>query len=170
MFQNPYESLNPRRRSGRDQLAARGCCAASAARGEAGGGAAARAGAPAGGTADRFPRELSGGERQRIAIARAPRSAPDLIVCDEVTSALDVSVQGAVLELLADLRRELGVSLLFISHDLGIVASIADRVIVLDRGLICEEGAVRSVLSSPRSDYTRRLVAAAPSIAAPAVL
>ena len=169
VFQNPYDSLNPRR-SVEDAIswpvrALRGLSAQQA-RPEV-----ARlleqVRLPAG-LARRYPGELSGGERQRVAIARALAAAPALLVCDEVTSALDVSIQAAVLDLLAELRRELQLSLLFISHDLGIVASVADRVLVLENGLICEEGAVRSVLTAPSSDYTRRLVAAAPSIAAPA--
>jgi peptide/nickel transport system ATP-binding protein len=85
-------------------------------------------------------------------------------VCDEVTSALDVSVQAAVVELLGTLRRDLGLAVLFITHDLGVVASIADRVLVLDRGRICEEGRVDDVLSRPHADYTRRLLAAAPTL------
>jgi len=169
VFQNPYDSLNPRR-SVEDAIswpvrALRGLSAQQA-RPEV-----ARlleqVRLPAG-LARRYPGELSGGERQRVAIARALAAAPKLLVCDEVTSALDVSIQAAVLDLLAELRRELQVSLLFISHDLGVVASVADRVLVLENGLICEEGAVRSVLSAPQSAYTARLVAAAPSIAAPA--
>jgi peptide/nickel transport system ATP-binding protein len=88
-----------------------------------------------------------------------------MLVCDEVTSALDVSVQAAVLDLLAELRRDLGLAVLFITHDLGVVASIADRVLVLEAGDVREEGTVTGVLSAPRSDYTRRLIAAAPSLA-----
>jgi peptide/nickel transport system ATP-binding protein len=113
---------------------------------------------------DRFPRELSGGERQRVAIARALAGGPSLLVCDEITSALDVSVQAAVLELLEDLRVDLGLSLLFITHDLGVVASVADRVLVLDEGVVCEQGDVERVLSSPERPYTRRLVEAAPRL------
>ena len=169
VFQNPYESLNPLRRVG-DQVAH----AARVLRGL--GAREARAEAlrllelvrlPAR-TADRFPRELSGGERQRIAIARAAVAQPDLIVCDEITSALDVSVQGAVIELLGDLRQEFGVSLLFITHDLGVVASIADRVIVLDRGSICEEGPVDQVFHAPTSPRARELLEAAPRLASSA--
>jgi peptide/nickel transport system ATP-binding protein len=168
VFQNPYDSLNPRR-SVEDAvswparsllgLTARDARAAVAVMLE-------RVRLPAR-IARRYPAELSGGERQRVAIARALAAQPKVLVCDEVTSALDVSIQAAVLDLLAELRRELQLSLLFISHDLGVVASVADRVLVLELGLICEEGAVRSVLSSPKSPYTVRLVAAAPSIAAP---
>jgi peptide/nickel transport system ATP-binding protein len=116
--------------------------------------------------ADRFPRELSGGEVQRVAIARALAAGPEVIVCDEITSALDVSVQASVLELLRDLRSEMGVALIFITHDLGIVATVADRVLVLNKGEICDEGETLEVLTSPQDEYTRHLLAAAPSLSA----
>jgi peptide/nickel transport system ATP-binding protein len=99
-----------------------------------------------------------------VAIARALAAQPDLIVCDEITSALDVSVQAAVLELLAELRAELRLALLFITHDLGVVASVADRVLVLENGIVCEHGPVSSLLRAPEHEYTRRLVAAAPRL------
>jgi peptide/nickel transport system ATP-binding protein len=114
--------------------------------------------------AERVPAELSGGERQRVAVARALAANPDLVVCDEITSALDVSVQAAVLELLAELRTELGLALLLITHDLGVVASVADRVVVLENGLVCEQGPVLPLLSRPEHEYTQRLVAAAPTL------
>ena len=112
----------------------------------------------------RFPSELSGGERQRVAIARALAADPALIICDEVTSALDVSVQAAIVELLLGLRDEFGVALLFISHDLGLVASIADRVLVLHQGTVCEEGTAERVLTTPTHPYTRQLIEAAPRL------
>ncbi len=96
--------------------------------------------------------------------ARALVATPDLLICDEITSSLDVSVQGAVLGLLGDLRTTLGLAMLFITHDLGVVASVADRVLVLNRGEICEEGPVRAVLDHPTDSYTRALIAAAPRL------
>lgn len=114
--------------------------------------------------AGRYPAELSGGERQRVGIARALVAEPTVIVCDEITSALDVSVQAAVLELLAEFRREFGLALLFITHDLGVVANVADEVLVLEKGLICEHGPTHQVLEHPTQEYTKKLLDAAPSI------
>lgn len=116
--------------------------------------------------ARRRPHEFSGGQRQRIAIARALAAQPDLIVCDEAVSALDASIKGQIINLLKNLQQELGLALLFISHDLPIVARIAHRVAVMRQGRLVEQGAARQVLTSPAQPYTRALLTAVPSVSA----
>ena len=113
---------------------------------------------------DRFPHEFSGGQRQRIAIARALAVAPKLIICDEPTSALDVSIRGQVLDLLRELQDELGVSYLFITHDLSIIPHLAHKVAVMKNGKIVEQGETEQLMSNPQHAYTQQLLAAAPKI------
>jgi peptide/nickel transport system ATP-binding protein len=165
IFQNPYASLNPRRTIsqtiGRQlQLFYPG------ARADTGKRVAEclERVALSSSAAGRFPDQLSGGERQRVAIARALAAQPSVLICDEVTSALDVSVQAAIIELLGQLRKEMGLSLLFITHDLALIRTIADRVAVMNKGRIVEQGTVDTILTAPSADYTRELLANTPSI------
>jgi peptide/nickel transport system ATP-binding protein len=160
-FQDPYSSLNPAWSIGKTlREAVRLADVGGDERAEV---AALldRVGLPAG-YAERRPVGLSGGERQRVAIARAAARRPALIVCDEIVSALDVSVQAQILNLLEDLRRETGVAYLFVTHDLAVVRQATERVYVLRRGRIVEEGETARVLDSPEHPYTRELIAAVP--------
>lgn len=162
VFQDPYSSLNPSRTvrsalvepmlgSGMtpQQLDARVAAMLE------------RVGLPAD-TADRYPRQFSGGQRQRIAIARSLMVTPRLLVCDEALSALDLSVQAQIINLLIQLRSELGLAYLFIGHDLAVVRHLAHRVVVLRRGSVVEEGPVEQICSAPQQRYTEALMAAAP--------
>jgi peptide/nickel transport system ATP-binding protein len=165
IFQNPYGSLNPRKTigetvgqplsvfgiaKGRDadkmvgEMLEQVSLSASYAR--------------------RYPDQLSGGERQRVAIARALISKPSILICDEVTSALDVSVQAAIVELLGSLQRDLGLSMVFVTHNLPLVRSIAQKVVVLMNGSIVEYGATADLLANPQETYTRELIENTPSL------
>jgi peptide/nickel transport system ATP-binding protein len=116
--------------------------------------------------AAKYPAQLSGGERQRIAIARALVCEPSVLICDEITSALDVSVQAAIIELLGRLRQEDGLAMLFITHDLALARTIADAVVVMNDGRIVEAGSVDEIFASPSRDYTRELIRGTPSLVA----
>ena len=167
VFQNPQDSLNPRRKI-LDEISRPARILRGLSRRAAEADAVNLLGQvqlPSS-LAYRYPAELSGGERQRVAIARALAAGPSLLICDEITSALDVSVQATVLEVLRTLQTELGLSMLFISHDLAVVASMATRVLVLESGVVREQGDLEQVLTAPQDQYTRRLIVAAPRLTA----
>ncbi|MBR1565276.1 MAG: ABC transporter ATP-binding protein, partial [Oscillospiraceae bacterium] len=113
---------------------------------------------------NKYPHQMSGGECQRAAIARAFAVEPKVVICDEITSSLDVSVQAQVVELLQQLREQFHISLLFISHDLGLVQGLCDRVLVMYKGQIVEEGAASEVVHHPKNDYTKSLLASVLSV------
>lgn len=118
---------------------------------------------------DRYPHEFSGGQRQRICIARAIALKPELLICDEAVSALDLSIRAQVLDLLGELKKKLSLSFLFITHDIGVVQHIADRIIVMNKGKIVEQGTCAEVLGNPKEEYTRYLMSSVPKIGKPLV-
>lgn len=115
----------------------------------------------------RYPHEFSGGQRQRLCIARAIALKPELLICDEAVSALDLSIRAQVLDLLAGLKKKLSLSMMFITHDIGVVQHVADDVIVMEKGRIVEKGPCREVLSNPQEQYTKYLMASVPKIGRP---
>jgi peptide/nickel transport system ATP-binding protein len=165
VFQDPYSTLNPRhsvRRSLAEAIRTTGRADKAHLRARIDG-LLRDVGLPAH-YAERRPASLSGGERQRVAIARALSVRPKILVCDEPVSALDVSVQAQILNLFKRLQEELGLSYLFITHDLAVVRQVADRVYVLYLGEVVEEGATEAVMSQPQHPYTRRLIESIPQM------
>ena len=163
IFQDPYRSLNPRRTVGESII--EGPMNFGLGRKEAMQRARelmARGASAAGLRLDRFPHQFSGGQRQRICIARALAMEPELLIADEPVSALDVSVQAQVLKLLDDVRRKFNLAVLFITHDLRVAAQVCDRIAVMQRGVIVEQGATAEVFAAPQHEYTRALFDAAP--------
>ena len=166
VFQDPLAALDPRFRIGEavaEGMEAHGVGADAAERAERAAALLRRVGLDPS-LLSRYPHELSGGQRQRVCIARALAPGPRLLICDESVSALDVSIQAQILNLLRDLQEELGLAYLFISHDLGVVRHLADRVAVMYLGRIVEEGPAERVLGEPRHPYTRALLDAVPSL------
>jgi ABC-type glutathione transport system ATPase component len=163
VFQDPNTSLNPARTVG--SSVAEPLLGQRRPRGEVAGRVAEmleRVGLPADAAA-RYPRQFSGGQKQRIAIARALIVSPELVVCDEALSALDLSVQAQIINLLLELRRDLGLAYLFIGHDLAVVRHLADRVVVLRNGQVVERGTAAQVCEQPADPYTKALMEAAPA-------
>jgi peptide/nickel transport system ATP-binding protein len=164
VFQDPTDSLNPRFTAARaiaDPILQMGEAMPSAALRERVEDLARRVGLPID-LLDRFPHQLSGGQKARVGIARAIALKPDLVILDEPTAALDVSVQAVVLNLLQDLKQSLGMSYLFVSHDLNVVRLLCDRLIVMRAGRIVEQGATGEVLGAPKHQYTQELLTAIP--------
>ena len=165
IFQNPYGSLNPRKTIGEtvgQPLAVFGI--ASGREAETRVGEMLEQVSLSASYARRYPDQCSGGERQRVAIARALISKPSVLICDEITSALDVSVQAAIVELLGELQRDLGLSMVFVTHNLPLVRSIAQKVAVLADGSIVEYGETAEMLANPQQEYTRHLISDTPSL------
>ncbi|WP_202213168.1 ATP-binding cassette domain-containing protein [Methylacidimicrobium sp. AP8] len=166
IFQDPHNSLNPRLTIARivgEPLEVHFPALRPQERRDRAAQLLARVGLPAD-SLDRFPHEFSGGQRQRIGIARALAVEPELIVCDEPVSALDVSVQAQIVNLLQDLQQELGLAYLFISHDLAVVEHMSDLVLVLHEGKIVEAAPPEELYRNPQNEYTRKLLAAVPSL------
>jgi oligopeptide transport system ATP-binding protein len=163
IFQDPYASLNPRKRIGQivgDPLKRQGVASGSDLRRQVQE-LLERVGLSSE-HYNRFPHEFSGGQRQRIGIARAVSLKPKLVICDEPVSALDVSIQAQIVNLLDDLQDEFGLAYLFVAHDIGIVRHISDRIAVMNEGKIVEQGTADQVCESPKDDYTKKLLAAVP--------
>ena len=165
MFQSPYSSLNPRRTLGQSlgvPLEMNESISAAERRDRVAEALdAVRLGRE---FATRRPGDLSGGERQRAAIARALVNTPDVLICDEVTSALDVSVQASIIDLLVRLREERGMAMLFVTHNIALARHVASRVAVLQKGVIVDEGTTEEILESPKADYTKELLENVPTL------
>jgi peptide/nickel transport system ATP-binding protein len=169
IFQNPYASLNPRFTVGQiltEPMKIHGIGASDSDRFDQAGALARRVGLAAD-AIYKYPHEFSGGQRQRIAIARCLTMKPDVVICDESVSALDVSVQATVLNLLLDLQDEFGMTYIFISHDLAVVKYMADDMLVMSEGAIVERGSSEAIYADPQHDYTRKLLSAIPRGYAP---
>jgi peptide/nickel transport system ATP-binding protein len=163
IFQDPYASLNPRKRIGQivgDPLKLQGVARGSELRRQVQE-LLERVGLSSE-HLNRYPHEFSGGQRQRIGIARALALKPKLVICDEPVSALDVSIQAQIVNLLDDLQDELGLAYLFVAHDIGVVRHISDRIAVMHDGKIVEQGTADQVCEQPKDDYTKKLLAAVP--------
>jgi oligopeptide transport system ATP-binding protein len=163
IFQDPYASLNPRKRVGQivgDPLKRQGVASGSELRRQVQE-LLERVGLSSE-HYNRFPHEFSGGQRQRIGIARALALKPKLVICDEPVSALDVSIQAQIVNLLDDLQDEFGLAYLFVAHDIGVVRHISDRIAVMNEGKIVEQGSADEVCGRPRDEYTKKLLAAVP--------
>ncbi|MGO3734333.1 MAG: ABC transporter ATP-binding protein [Canibacter sp.] len=163
VFQDPYSTLNPRRTVGKSVIEPLEAIGAPGDHREVAEAIMSRMELPDD-TFDRYPREFSGGQRQRVALARALVHRPDVLVGDEPVSALDVLVRGRLLDLLRDLRQEMGLTLITVTHDLAVVPKLAERIAVMQAGKIVETGSVDQIFNAPRHEYTRGLISALPRL------